>query len=235
MESRPECRLSNLPSVARPRTGDSEVIVSGWPRFAGHFSQKPTICVFLPLSCVLNRGHHCTPVSRDPLSSVRGDCRMTYPNEPDETQRLVVDTPPADIDSDLGSTTQVPVKVCPRCSVQSQTAGSFCPHCAASYMGGTGPRSKISRRIVIAAVAALVVVGSATGLAVKVSHDNEVTSQRVAAAHALKLETDAAKVRPTPRLLLRPRNRQRTTRHGLNDRRMSPIWRRPSSRTPRSA
>jgi len=120
---------------------------------------------------------------------------MTYPTDPDETQRLTVNPPIEDPGSEVDGQGQVPVKVCPRCSVQSQTDGNFCPHCAASYTGGAGPRSKISRRIVIAAVAALVVIGSATGLAVKVSHDNDVTAQRVAAAHALKLETDAAKAK----------------------------------------
>ena len=84
------------------------------------------------------------------------------------------------IGSDPHPTEQMPVKVCPRCSVQSQTTGNFCPQCAAPY-SGPQPRRKISKRIVVGVVAALVVAGSATGLALKVSHDNQVTTQRVAA------------------------------------------------------
>jgi hypothetical protein len=56
---------------------------------------------------------------------------------------------------------------------------------------GASP-SKISKRIVIGVVAAIVVIGSATGLALKVSHDNQVTAQRVAADQAQKRTADAA-------------------------------------------
>jgi hypothetical protein len=79
------------------------------------------------------------------------------------------------IGSDPHPTEQMTVKVCPRCSVQSQTTGNFCPQCAAPY-SGPQPRRKISKRIVVGVVAALVVAGSATGLALKVSHDNQALS-----------------------------------------------------------
>ena len=75
MESRPECRLSNLPSGAKPSTGLNEVIVlhrtgkagrptpsrsrprlgSLWAQFASRFLQKATICAFPPLLCVLSQ------------------------------------------------------------------------------------------------------------------------------------------------------------------------------------
>jgi hypothetical protein len=90
-----------------------------------------------------------------------------------------------ELGSEVPSAAEPPTKVCPSCSVQSQTAGSFCPHCAASY-SGTKPRRRISKRIVMGAVAALVVAGSATGLALKISHDNQVTEKRVAAAQVQK-------------------------------------------------
>lgn len=123
---------------------------------------------------------------------------MTHPIEPDESPR----TTPLDRSQvetsgpEMDATGHMPVKVCPRCSVQSQTAGSFCPHCAASY-AGSDPRSKLSRRMVIGLVAALVVIGSATGIALKTSHDNQVTADRVAAAQAQKRVTDAAKAAAT--------------------------------------
>jgi hypothetical protein len=57
------------------------------------------------------------------------------------------------------------------------------------------PRSKISKRIVVVVIAALVVIGSAGGLALKISHDNEVAAQLVAAAQAQKRASDAAKAK----------------------------------------
>jgi hypothetical protein len=118
---------------------------------------------------------------------------MTYPTAPDESERTVsITSSLGDTPSEVQTAPQIPIKVCPGCSVQSQTAGSFCPHCAAPY-NGPGPRRKISKRIVIGVVAALVVAGSATGLALKVSNDNQVRAQRVAAAQAQKRAVDAAK------------------------------------------
>ena len=75
MESRPECRLRNLPSGAKPSTGLNEVIVlhrtgktgrptpsrsrprlcSLWAPFASRFRQKATICAFPPLLCGLSQ------------------------------------------------------------------------------------------------------------------------------------------------------------------------------------
>ena len=117
---------------------------------------------------------------------------MTFTTEPEQAHRL--STPDGGSGSDPDPVNQLPLKVCPRCSVQSQTDGSFCPQCAASYVGPR-PRSKISRRIVIGVLAALVIIGSAVGLFVKVSHDSQVTAERVAAAQAQKLATDAAQAK----------------------------------------
>jgi hypothetical protein len=114
---------------------------------------------------------------------------MTYPPNSDESHITVPHESP--VEEDDHASEQMPVKVCPRCSVQSQTTGNFCPQCAAPY-SGPQPRRKISKRIVVGVVAALVVAGSATGLALKVSHDNQVTTQRVAAADAAQAKADAA-------------------------------------------
>jgi hypothetical protein len=117
---------------------------------------------------------------------------MTYPTAPDESERTVsITSSLGDAASEVQTAPQIPIKVCPGCSVQSQTAGSFCPHCAAPY-NGPGPRRKISKRIVIGVVAALLIAGSATGLALKVSHDNQVAAQAVAAAASAQAGTDAA-------------------------------------------
>jgi hypothetical protein len=117
---------------------------------------------------------------------------MTYPTAPDESERTVsITSSLGDASSEVQTAPQIPIKVCPGCSVQSQTAGSFCPHCAAPY-NGPGPRRKISKRILIGLVSALLVAGSATGLALKVSHDNQVTAQADAAVASAQAGTDAA-------------------------------------------
>lgn len=71
-----------------------------------------------------------------------------------------------------------PIKVCRRCSVQSQTDGNFCPHCAAPY--GTAARSKARKRVVFALVALLVVGGIGTSATLAIQHSNEVAAQAAA-------------------------------------------------------
>lgn len=137
-----------------------------------------TVPRYFPLAVITFKGEHNA---------------MTYPEQPDESEQAVSITPSgAEAGSEVPSAAQLPTKVCPGCSVQSQTDGSFCPYCAAPY-SGPRPRRKISKRIVIGVVAFLVVAGSTTGLAMKVSHDNQLTAQRVAAAQAQKRTADAAK------------------------------------------
>ena len=57
-----------------------------------------------------------------------------------------VERPTADTGTDLEATAQLPVRVCPRCPVHSQTTGNLCPDCAASY-NRRGSRSNISKRL----------------------------------------------------------------------------------------
>ena len=64
---------------------------------------------------------------------------------------------------------QAPTKVCRKCSVQTQTAGQFCPNCGASFERRqprlTGKRLAI---IAVVAVALLLVVGGT----LKIRHDH---------------------------------------------------------------
>jgi hypothetical protein len=53
--------------------------------------------------------------------------------------------PTADCGTDLEATDQLPIQVCPRCSVQTHTADIFCPHCGAAY-NGPGPRPILGRQ-----------------------------------------------------------------------------------------
>jgi hypothetical protein len=117
---------------------------------------------------------------------------MKYPPSSDESLLETLNQSSAEgIGSDPHPTEQMPVKVCRRCSIQSETTGNFCPQCAAPY-NGPGPRRKISKRIVIGVVTALVLAGSATGLALKVSHDNQVTASAIAAKSSAQAVADAA-------------------------------------------
>jgi type II secretory pathway component PulM len=117
---------------------------------------------------------------------------MTYQVKSDDSDTAVSITPsPAEAGSETSGTGGFPTKVCPGCSVQSQTDGNFCPHCASSY-SSVKPR-KISRRIVIGVVAALVAAGSVTGLVLKISHDHQVTAERAAAAQVQEQAAEAAK------------------------------------------
>jgi hypothetical protein len=84
-------------------------------------------------------------------------------------------------------TAEAPTKVCRKCSVQSQTSGEYCPHCGASYVKR---RRQIGRKSIIGIVAAAVLLlGTAAGVALKVQHDRD--QERRAAAAAREEEREA--------------------------------------------
>lgn len=90
-------------------------------------------------------------------------------------------TPGQTSDSD-----ELPVKVCPHCSVQSQTDGQYCPHCGASYVHGRKGLAKRTKVIVAAVLGALVLAGAGVAIAQKVSHDNQVAEEKRQAEAAAK-------------------------------------------------
>ena len=88
-------------------------------------------------------------------------------------------------------------KVCRKCSVQTRTAGSFCPQCGASYAGRRLP-IKINKRVALIVAAALVVVCLGIGIVLNVQHTNQVNAEKAAAAQvadAAAKAADAAKKR----------------------------------------
>lgn len=96
------------------------------------------------------------------------------------------------MDSEVPVTTSAPVRVCSKCSVQSQVAGNFCPNCGKSFTRGLKPSRKA---IVAALVAAAVIIGIGTGVALKVRHDraeerSAVADLRRAAQEAADLEAE---------------------------------------------
>lgn len=97
-------------------------------------------------------------------------------DEEPPTTELPVTEPDAPGTADSGA---MPTKVCRRCSVQSQTEGNFCPHCAAPY--SKPAKSKKRKRLILALIAVLVLGGIGTGAGLVVQHNNEVAAQEAAA------------------------------------------------------
>lgn len=99
----------------------------------------------------------------------------------------------ASTDADADPAKTAPVRVCRKCSTQSQTSGEFCPHCGAGFARrGIGKRGRI---LVGGLIVALLAVGGATGVALKINHDNQVKAakhRRVVAAHNAALAAQAA-------------------------------------------
>lgn len=91
---------------------------------------------------------------------------------------------------DLGSNgpdekDEAPLRVCPHCSAQSQTFSDTCPHCGGSFLRSRRKRAQRrlgawSKRRKVAAlvlIAALIGIGVAVGVIVKVNHDNAVAQR----------------------------------------------------------
>lgn len=77
-----------------------------------------------------------------------------------------------------------PVRICPRCSTQSETAGEHCPHCGASFVRGRKPWSKRRKRIAAVVAGILVLGGGTAGIVAKVSHDDQVAEDKAEAKAA---------------------------------------------------
>lgn len=85
------------------------------------------------------------------------------------------------------------MKVCSKCSVQTETAGNFCPNCGASYAGGKAGLNVSKRTWIIAAsVVVLLVAGVAIGMGVLQSNrDKEI--EQVALASSVSASAEASK------------------------------------------
>jgi uncharacterized protein HemX len=86
-------------------------------------------------------------------------------------------------------------KVCPKCSVQNQTIGKFCPNCGAAY-DAHRVLAKVNKRAVLIIAAALIVIIAGIGVVLNIQHTNQVNAEQAAAAAAFeaekKREADAA-------------------------------------------
>jgi hypothetical protein len=91
------------------------------------------------------------------------------------------------MESEVPATASAPIRVCSKCSVQSQVSGEYCPNCGKSFTRGP----KVSRKAMIAAFVALVVlVGIGSGVTLKVRHDR--AEERGAAADERRAVQDKA-------------------------------------------
>lgn len=77
-------------------------------------------------------------------------------------------------------------KVCPKCSVQTETAGNFCPNCGAAY-AGTKRNFKISKKTLVVAISAIIIVGAVLAVVLGVMQSN-----RTIAAEKVATEATAA-------------------------------------------
>jgi hypothetical protein len=75
---------------------------------------------------------------------------------------------------------QIPTKVCPSCSVQTNTAGLYCPHCGSAFTRQPIERRRPSRRLLLGLLVLLLIIGGTAG-AVKIRHDNGVKAAHAAA------------------------------------------------------
>jgi len=100
-----------------------------------------------------------------------------------------------DPSSDGGGTSDAPgpaiplLKVCPKCRVQSQTDGNFCPHCGAPYVKST--RLKLSKRSVLVAGLVLLLSGAGTATVLGVQQANAVKAEQMAAEAKQKADEEA--------------------------------------------
>lgn len=75
---------------------------------------------------------------------------------------------------------QVFVKVCQKCSVQTETGGNFCPNCGNAYAGAK-TRNKISRKTLVVAISAVLLAGAILAVVLGVMQNNRtVEAARIA-------------------------------------------------------
>lgn len=71
-------------------------------------------------------------------------------------------------------------KVCRKCSVQSLTAGGYCPSCGTPYIARRR-LAKVNKRIVLIAAAILIAVIAGIGITLNIQHTNQVNAEQAAA------------------------------------------------------
>jgi hypothetical protein len=89
------------------------------------------------------------------------------------------------------STEDTPVRVCPKCSVQSRVEGDFCPRCGASF-NRSAKRKPGKRTALIGGLVLLLLIGAGVGLILKNRHDEQVKQDKAAALAEQQAEAERA-------------------------------------------
>lgn len=120
-----------------------------------------------------------TGIHEDPAG---GAPRVQRPRpQPSRTVAPVLERPPAILPAD-----RAPVKVCRRCSVQTETTGSHCPQCGKSFVR----KNVISKRVALIASGGLVLILAAVVVLVLVAHNRDAAATRH--RHAAAASSSAA-------------------------------------------
>lgn len=84
------------------------------------------------------------------------------------------------------------LKVCRKCSVQTETTGDFCPNCGASFQAGSR-KIRFSKRTIVILVIILLVIGGGSAIALSVQYASQVAAEqeRAAVVAAEKKEREA--------------------------------------------
>lgn len=86
-----------------------------------------------------------------------------------------------------------PLRVCPKCSVQAQVEGDFCPRCGAPY-DRTRRRRLGKRSALVGGVILLLMLGAGTGLVLKDRHDQQLKEDRATALAEEQAEAEQAEL-----------------------------------------
>ncbi|MBT1002216.1 hypothetical protein KIH31_06345 [Paenarthrobacter sp. DKR-5] len=87
--------------------------------------------------------------------------------------------------------TDIPVKVCSKCSVQTRTVGNFCPNCGAAYISRK-PRLRMTKRTAFISLAVVVFVAIFAAIGLGIQHNNELKAQQDAASAAAEASASAS-------------------------------------------
>jgi len=80
-----------------------------------------------------------------------------------------------------------PTKVCPSCSIQTQTDGGFCPHCGQPYQAAKKSRR---RQALITSAIVLTLAGGGVGVAVAIDRNRDADAAAAAAAEQTQRQAD---------------------------------------------
>lgn len=87
---------------------------------------------------------------------------------------------------------QEPVRICPRCSTQSRTAGEYCPHCGAAFTRSAGASTPLKVSLV-AVTALLALAGATAGFLIYKSGVEDEKAERIELAEDYQAEQERAR------------------------------------------